>query len=775
MLGAPEVESVSSAPFRVEDLTVDPATGVVTGPGGSARLEPRVMAVLQVLAQNSGQLVARRDLLQQIWPGGETYDEALTQSVYQLRQQLAAAGGGNHRELVSTVPKRGYLLKGEVSPLHPAPAESPPPDASARRRPIAFLVLGIASLIAVVALAVVRFGERPASVPAPAPVATASLPATIAVLPFRNLTEQPDNDFLVDGLSEELLGTLSLNPQLRVTSRNSAFQFKGEERDARDIGRQLGVHYVLDGGVSNAGERVMIQARLYDTGTGATLWDEAYNRSLADWLEVQQSVAAEVARALDIVLRQGSGGSARDGGTTNIEAHLEVLRARQLLATRGVADAEQAVEHLQRALMLDPNYALAYARLADAILIKAAATGGVEPVRPVVAPLLDKALQLDPGFGEAYALRSLLTDDAAEAERDLRRGLELNPSYARGYELLSRRLGATSERSVEAMANIDSAIALDPLSPGNFHAKASILMMQGRWEEAADLDRRALDLNPQYHDALVQLAQMTAIQGDFADSVDYSRRALELDPRAFSVREALITLYLALGDIERARAANDPPTPFGNMAIGWTVGGDEGMANMLYHAPAQVVQKIEPLVVSQVALSQALADGEFPRALAMLSTVLPYADGVPVEANGWGLYAYANAVQLIAASGDETTALKLQQQVEERMAYFESRFPRQAFINSATRAVLYARQGRVKDACAALEFTYLPKPRPYWRVVFGNPALTSIESAPCMRSIRERIDLYVQSQRARMEANEAKARKAQPPVADPPRVAGAER
>ncbi len=141
--------------------------------------------------------------------------------------------------------------------------------------------------------------------------------------------------------------------------------------------------------------------------------------------------------AVQRILQRDVAAIAPPGRAVNAEAQLELLRARQLLITRSVADAEQAIEHLQRALTLDPNYALAYARLADAILIQAESTTGIKAARPVVAPLLEKALALDPGLGEAYALRSMLTDDAAAAERDLRRGLELNPSYARGYELLA--------------------------------------------------------------------------------------------------------------------------------------------------------------------------------------------------------------------------------------------------------------------------------------------------------------------------------------------------
>ncbi len=319
-----------------------------------------------------------------------------------------------------------------------------------------------------------------------------------------------------------------------------------------------------------------------DTENGGQLWSEAYDRTLADWFAVQQDVAVEVARALDFVLQEGDGAGARSGETTSVEAHLEVLRGRQLLATRSVADAEQAIEHLQRALTLDPNYALAYARLADAILIQAESTTGIAAARPVVAPLLARALALDPGLGEAYALRSRLSDDPVAAERDLRRGLELNPSYARGYELLAQLQARSLSQIDQAIETIDSAIALDPLTPGNYHTKAGFMMRQGHWEQVVELDRRALELNPNFRSALWQLAQLTAVEGKFAEAIGYAGRAVALDPRAVPLRDHLTQLYLAVGDIEAARAANNPPTPFGNWLILWAEGKTGQLIDAIY-------------------------------------------------------------------------------------------------------------------------------------------------------------------------------------------------
>jgi TolB-like protein/DNA-binding winged helix-turn-helix (wHTH) protein/Tfp pilus assembly protein PilF len=774
--------------IRFGEWVWDPNTLELRNGTHVATLEPRVAKLLEYMITHPGELLSHDRIIDAVWDGRVVSDEAVRRAVFNLRQALAGGGSDSY---IRTIHKKGYVAtfpqhaaahqeprraasSGSLPDTAPAVhigATVPEPPAAAEQAAAAGMLrwptlLKLAGALALVAALLARLDFPWERAPgAPQTPASATAPAPIAVLPFINFKEDPDSEFLADGLAEELIGMLARNPQLRVTSRSSAFQFKGQNRDVRDIGRQLGVRYVLEGSVRRFEEGVRINIQLVDTETGGQLWSEAYDRTLADWFAVQQDVAVEVARALNFMLQEGRGAGTRSGETTSVEAHLEVLRGRQLLATRSVGDAEQAIEHLQRALTLDPNYALAYARLADAILIQAESTTGIAAARPVVAPLLARALALDPGLGEAYALRSQLSDDPAVAALDLRRGLELNPSYARGHELLAQLQARSLSQIDQAVETIDSAIALDPLTPGNYHAKAGFMMTQGHWEQVVELNRRALELNPNFRSALWQLAQLTAVEGRFADAIGYARRAVALDPRAVPLRDQLTLLYLAVGDIEAARAANNPATPFGNRAIIWAEGEIGQLVDAIYSGQPIALAETDLMVDSQVMLSQALSDKDYGRALAWLSPLLE-AGALPAGATGWKLYAYANLAQLLSLSGDTAAASRLWDQMEERMAANESRFPRHALIHAQVRAILLARAGHSKEACAALEQAYSPNPRPFWKVVMTNPAFDGMGATPCFQALRIRIDKYIAAERLRIDAMERAEQEAKPTQAN---------
>ena len=180
-------------------------------------------------------------------------------------------------------------------------------------------------------------GEQPATTRTEA---LAAAPATLAVLPFVNFSKEEVNELLANGLTEELFGALERNPELRVTARSSAFQFKDQDRDLREVGQRLDVRYVLSGSVRSSADNVQVMAELLDIDTGAPLWSETYNRALADWFTLQQDIAVDVASAVQSALHKAVVVAPRPKRASNAEAQLELLRARQLLITRSVADSE---------------------------------------------------------------------------------------------------------------------------------------------------------------------------------------------------------------------------------------------------------------------------------------------------------------------------------------------------------------------------------------------------------------------------------------------------
>jgi TolB-like protein/DNA-binding winged helix-turn-helix (wHTH) protein len=764
-----------------------------------ATLEPRVARLLEYLVTHPGELMSHDRIIEAVWDGRIVSDEAVRRAVFSLRQALAVDGAESY---IRTIHKKGYVaafpppvavepVLPDTPAIMPIPGTKPPetvlttiaavtidvdtaPLPTSRRR---LWLGGAVALIALIAL--VATVLAPLEMPLEQPPAThtevpAQAPATLAVLPFVNFSKEEVNELLANGLTEELFGALERNRELRVTARSSAFQFKDKNRDIREVGQRLDVRYVLSGSVRSSADNVQVHAELLDIDTGAPLWSETYNRALADWFTLQQDIAMEVAHAVQRVLQKEVAVVAVPGRVSNAEAQLELLRARQLLITRSVADAEEAIEHLQRALTLDPNYALAYARLADAILIQAESTTGIKAARPVVAPLLEKALVLDPGLGEAYALRSMLTDDPVAAEHDLRRGLELNPSYARGYELLARLQTGSLPLSEKAIESIDTAIALDPLTPGNFHAKANLMMGPGKWREAVELDRRALDLNPNYRGALMQLSQVYAIEGYFADAIGYARRAVALDPRAVTLRHNLMWGYLAVGDVEAARAVSNPDPPFGNWALLWAEGKEAQVVDTIYSGQPIPKEGVDPMIGSHILLRQAVSDGDYARALAVTNSVLPAEYTLPPNAIMWALYPYANVMQLLEGKGDTVAASRLKEQLEKRMADMEAQFPRHRLIHEQVRAILRAREGRSEEACAALEFAYTPNPRPLWRVIVANPAFDSMRTAACFEALNDRIEKYIATERARIDTMRRDGKIPDRSTAKPDRAAGVE-
>ena len=528
-------------------------------------LEPRVSRLLEFLLAHPGETLSHDQLVDAVWDGRVVSDEAVRRAVSTLRHALAPDGSDH---CIRTVHKRGYVALFEASQPQVAMPRAHRGASSLQRYapPLwqriawALSLVFLASALTLTLLAYRRASESPSP-----PQAMAMAP-TLAVLPFLNLSAEADTDFLADGVSEELRDTLARYHGLLVTAHASAFRLQGSQTDVRELGRQLGVRYLLQGSVRKIDERVRIDARLTDAVSGRQIWSGNYERSLAQLLDLQQEIATEVARALELVPVSAQTGNA-GARTPNVEAHLEFLRARERLATWAVDDAEQAIAHLQRAIALDPGYAAAYAQLADAIMIRALSTGGVEPVRATVEPLLDKALALDPGLGEAYVTRSWLIEDRVQEERELRKGLELSPNYARGYEMLAARLMELPERQAEALRLIDRALALDPLTPRNHHIKAIFLAKLGDLDGAEELERRALGIDPRFRSAQLWLGTLSALRGEFAQAVEHGERALAIDPRATFLREGLVNFYLGLGDAAAAHAIDSPATPNGRLAL----------------------------------------------------------------------------------------------------------------------------------------------------------------------------------------------------------------
>ena len=350
------MNALGFARIRIGAWTASPALNLLERDAQSIRIETRAMDVLMVLAGQAGAVVPVEELLATVWKGVVVGEGSVYLAIRQLRQVFEDAADSTR--YIETIPKRGYRL---IVPVEPLESEPPPAVAPASPAPSPgrigridrrWLAAAVVAGIAIVLALAFTLRERAA------PVAATS----VAVLPFENLSSDPEQEYFADGITEELLNTLSRVRDLRVTGRTSAFHFKDRKADLRTIGETLGVEHIVEGSVRKSGDQVRITAQLSNSRTGYRLWSETYQRRLDDLFVIQDEIAKAVANALQVKLGVGDVGR-MPGMTRNVAAYDEYLRGMALNLQWRSESFAQAIVHLQRAVALDPTFAIAWAGL----------------------------------------------------------------------------------------------------------------------------------------------------------------------------------------------------------------------------------------------------------------------------------------------------------------------------------------------------------------------------------------------------------------------------
>lgn len=366
-------------------------------------------------------------------------------------------------------------------------------------------------------------GEESRAVPAAGGMPAAPVAATdrsVAVLPFVDMSQGRDQGYFADGLTEELLNLLAQIPELRVIGRTSSFQFKGRNEDLRLIAAKLGVANLLEGSIRKAGDRVRITAQLIKAANGSHLWSETYERTLDDIFVVQDDIAQAVVGALKIQLLPEHLAARAPYRPASSEAYNEYLLGRQFFNRSGMDDYARAVAAYKQAIVLDPNFAAAYAGLAVAENELSHRPGlSLPEVRAGQARALeaaDQAVAVDPDLSEGYAargyLRFTINWDWRGAEADLSHAFELDPGSYRTYTCYACFL-ATLGRLSEALEINKKATELDPLSADTWFRRSIQLNAAGRYEEARAAAKRTLEISPEHGGAPFSLGVASLREG----------------------------------------------------------------------------------------------------------------------------------------------------------------------------------------------------------------------------------------------------------------------
>ena len=361
---------------------------------------------------------------------------------------------------------------------------------------------------------------------------------SIAVLPFQNVSNDPNIEYLSDGIAESLINSLTQLQQLRVIARSTAFRYKGKDVDPEAIGRELKVRAVLMGRVRQTGEMLNVQVDLVDAANGGQLWGAEYERNVSDIVNVKQAIAREVTEKLRLRLSGEQQQQLVKRDTTNAEAYQFYLRGRYYWNRRTADGLKRAIAEFQQAIDHDPNYALAYAGLADCYLLleQYAGTPASETL-PKGRAAAQRALQIDDALPEAHTSLAFYYSQSRqweESEKEFKRAISLNPNYATARQWYQSYLRATG-RFDEALAEIKRARELDPLSPILRVNLATVYLRMGDVDSALEEAKLLAEFEPNFPLAHEPLGKVYVKQRKYAEAVAAFERDAAVDRTAFAL------------------------------------------------------------------------------------------------------------------------------------------------------------------------------------------------------------------------------------------------
>jgi TolB-like protein/Flp pilus assembly protein TadD len=472
-------------PFHVGEWLVEPDLNRISRKGQTVPIEPKVIRVLECLADHPGEVLSKEKIIRTVWPDTYVSDGILTYSMTILRK--AFDDDAKNPRVIQTIARKGYRL---VAPVE---------------------------------------GRE---------IGHAALPS-IAVLAFSDMSVEKDQEYFCDGIAEEIINNLTHLRGLRVASRTSAFAFKNKPDDVRNIGRKLGVDTVLEGSVRKSHNCLRITIQLVKVQDGCHLMSERYDREPKDVFAIQDEISRSIAAILKVTLSPQESDSLRRVPTTDINAYDYYLRGRQFFYQYRRRGIEFALKMFSRAIELDPEYVRAYAGIADCCSFLYLYAGSHEIHRTQADDASRKAIDLNPASAEAQASRGValsIKGDHAQAESAFENAIRLDPLLFEAYYFYARDSFAQAkpERAIELYRKASE------ISPHDYQARllvAQIFDDLGRHDEARDCRRLGIEaaearlkLNPDDVRALYMGANGLVALGEYEKGLEWAGMALEMDP-----------------------------------------------------------------------------------------------------------------------------------------------------------------------------------------------------------------------------------------------------
>jgi TolB-like protein/DNA-binding winged helix-turn-helix (wHTH) protein/Tfp pilus assembly protein PilF len=549
---------------------VDLRAGELRKKGVKIRLQGQPYMLLVTLLKEHGEVVTREQLRRALWPEDTfvDFDHSLGTAINKLREVLGDSA--SNPRFVETLHRRGYRFiapvvavgEGEDAPVvsedppidqAPAigesteagdPTPAPLPPAWPRR----LKLLAIAVVVLSAGIAAWMFLSRPPLAPI----------RSLAVLPLENLSGEASQDYFSDGMTDELTTELGQISELRVISRTSAMTYKGAHSSLPKIGQELNVDAVVEGTVLRSGNQVRITVQLIRASTDKQLWGQSYEVEMRDILALQKDVARSIVQQIRLELTPHEQAALKNANRVNPESYEAYLKGRFFWNKRTADGLKKAIDNFNEAIEKDPNYAPAYAGLADAYALAGDWQYGVlapKEAFPKAKAAASEAIALDSSLGEAHISLAWCLDgfdwNWESAGKEFKRGIQLSPGYATGHHWYGWHLAALG-RHGDAVAELERAESLDPLSLIIGTDLAEELMIAHRYDEAIKQSQKMMALDPFFALTHFVLGEVYVQKHMYGEAVAELQRAIDLSPESTAFTATLAYTYAISGKRESA-------------------------------------------------------------------------------------------------------------------------------------------------------------------------------------------------------------------------------